>query len=154
MTTSQLARWVALCGGAGLLKPGPGTWGSLLGLILGVGIVAVGGSFLGLLAAAGCFGVGCWASGRYARDIRIADPGEVVIDEAAAMILTVALVPFEPMSLILAFALFRVFDIAKPWPVSLAEQRLEGALGIMADDIVAALLSIAAVWLVVHFLLA
>ena len=154
MTTAQLARLIATCGGAGDLRPGPGTWGSLVGLLLAVLLMWGAGAAATLIAAVISFAAGLWASGVYARDAGLSDPSEVVIDEAAAIMATVALVPFTPICVVLAFVLFRFFDIVKPWPVSLAERRLKGALGIMADDAVAAALSIGVIWLVHHFLLA
>ena len=100
------------------------------------------GGLVGLLALSVlAFAIGWWASAFYIRDGRIQDPPEVVIDEVAGQSLTLA---FAPMPLGLpwiaaGFVAFRLFDIWKPWPVSLAERRLPGGLGIMADDIVAAL---------------
>lgn len=154
MTAAQIARLIATCGGAGDLRPGPGTWGSLMGLALAVLLMWAAGPVATLAAAIAGFSVGLWASGLYAQAAGLSDPSEVVIDEAAAMMATVALVPFTPAVVVLAFVLFRFFDIVKPWPVSLAERRLKGALGIMADDVVAAALSVGVIWLVHRFLLA
>jgi phosphatidylglycerophosphatase A len=139
-SVSSLAALTATVGGIGRIGRAPGTLGSLVALPLAwaASIYGVPG-LLALVVAA--FALGWWASETYIRSGRIQDPPEVVIDEVAGQALTLA---FAPMPLGLAwgaagFALFRLFDIWKPWPVSLAERRLPGGLGIMADDIVAAL---------------
>jgi phosphatidylglycerophosphatase A len=91
---------------------------------LGVGIVTV--SLLGW-----------WASSEHARLIGRDDPGEIVIDEVAG--LWIALLPASLAwpDVAIAFLLFRVADIFKPWPASWADRQLHGGLGIMADDLVA-----------------
>jgi phosphatidylglycerophosphatase A len=94
-----------------------------------------------LALAVAAFAIGWWASAVYVRNSRAQDPGEIIIDEVAGQALTLAFAPL-PLSLawtVAGFALFRLFDIWKPWPVSLAERRFKGGLGVMADDIVAAL---------------
>jgi phosphatidylglycerophosphatase A len=68
------------------------------------------------------------------------DPKECVIDELAGQWIACAFAPLSPVAYLLAFILFRAFDITKIWPVSRAE-RLHGGLGIMADDVVAALMA-------------
>ena len=66
------------------------------------------------------------------------DPGSIVWDEMVAYWLTVAFIPLHWAWLLAAFLLFRLFDIVKPWPIRLVERRLGGGLGIMADDVIAA----------------
>lgn len=142
----RVARLVASCGGAGLLCTAPGTIGSAVALVPGLALLA-----LSPLALAGgvvvAVAVGLWA-------IRAAggeqDPGWVVIDELAGQ--WVALLALPAPSLVgalLAFALFRAFDILKPGPIGWAE-RLPGAWGVMADDLLgglaAALLLLALRW--------
>lgn len=135
-----LAALVATVGGIGRIGRAPGTLGSLAALPLAWGASLYG--IAGLLAIAiAAFALGWWASETYIHGGRIQDPPEVVIDEVAGQALTLAFAPL-PLGLwgaAAGFALFRLFDIWKPWPVSLSERRLPGGLGIMADDIVAAL---------------
>jgi phosphatidylglycerophosphatase A len=92
-----------------------------------------------LVATILVFAVGIWSSGRYSSRSKRSDPGEVVIDEVAGQWLVLCLMPLDVLSYLAGFVAFRFFDVTKPWPVSWAEQRLRGGLGIMADDIVAAL---------------
>ena len=130
---SLIATWF----GSGLLRPGPGTWGSLAALPFGAALVWLGGPWLLAAATALAFALGLWASGLYAAAHETSDPADVVIDEVVGQ--WIALLPFalEPVAYLVAFLGFRVFDIAKPWPASWCDRRLKGAFGIMADDVVA-----------------
>ncbi|MGG5808134.1 phosphatidylglycerophosphatase A family protein [Falsiroseomonas sp. CW058] len=142
MTPAML---VATLGGAGLMKPAPGTWGSAVVLPL-----ALAGP-VGCLALAALFtAAGAWAAREVLRD-RAEDPGWFVADEAAGMLLALAALPAATLPGVLAaFALFRLFDIVKPWPVSWADAR-GGALGVMLDDLLAGAMAAAvllgAAWL-------
>jgi phosphatidylglycerophosphatase A len=82
--------------------------------------------------------LGAWACDVYVRENGTDDPSECVIDEVAGQCLACSLAPLSLGGFALAFALFRLFDISKLWPISEAE-RLKGGLGIMADDMVAGL---------------
>jgi phosphatidylglycerophosphatase A len=139
-TPPRAAALVATLAGLGRVGPGPGTLGSLATLPL-AWLASRGGVPAVLALAAAAFAIGWWASEAYVRNSRAQDPGEIIIDEVAGQALTLAFAPL-PLGLgwiVAGFALFRLFDIWKPWPVSLAERRLKGGLGVMADDIVAAL---------------
>ncbi len=98
----------------------------------------IGGGF-GLAAVALILlGGGCWAAGTVAKARGIADPGEIVIDEVAGQLLVLLAAPPDPLAWLLAFALFRLFDIWKPWPVGWADRHVGGGFGIMLDDVLAA----------------
>jgi phosphatidylglycerophosphatase A len=81
-----------------------------------------------------------WATELYVRQRSDNDPSECVIDEVAGQLIACAFAPRTLLFYALAFLLFRLFDIVKPWPISAAE-RLPGGLGIMADDMIAGLLA-------------
>ena len=132
----RLAERLATCFGIGYLPAAPGTWGSLAALPTGAGLVMLGGTWLLALAAAVAFGVGIWASGRFAALIETKDPGSAVIDEVAAQWLALLPIAFDWRFYPLAFLLFRIGDIAKVWPARPLEQ-LPGGVGIMADDLIA-----------------
>ena len=135
------ARFVASFAGAGLLPRAPGSWGSAAALLPGAALLWLGplallGGVLGVAA------IGLWA-------IRAAgatdDPGWVVIDEVAGQWIALLALPHPSwLGTLAAFAAFRLFDVAKVGPVGWAE-RLPGALGVMADDVVAGLLAAALV---------
>jgi phosphatidylglycerophosphatase A len=130
-----LATWF----GAGKLPKAPGTWGSAAAVPF-AWLIALWGGPLALLAAAGlCSVVGWWASEVHSKNLDKPDPGEIVIDEVAGQWLVLAAAPLDPVFYLAGFALFRILDIWKPWPACWADRRLHGGLGIMADDILAAL---------------
>ncbi|MBR0661744.1 phosphatidylglycerophosphatase A [Neoroseomonas oryzicola] len=124
---------VATLGGIGRLKPAPGTWGSAA--VLPAALLGPGWA-LGLAVAVTIVG---WIALRdlFAGDPD-QDPGWVVVDEAAGMLLALAALPAGAgwTGVGLAFLLFRAFDILKPWPVSWADN-LGGPVGVMLDDILA-----------------
>jgi phosphatidylglycerophosphatase A len=132
--------------GIGLLRPGPGTWASIAaGGVAMVIILWVPPNFLtwSFIIAAMTATILCLISAPAAvRHFSSGDPGPVVMDEVAGTWVAIALVPastlaVSPMTgVILSVILFRVFDIAKPWPVGWFE-RLPGAFGIIADDLAA-----------------
>lgn len=139
LPSTLLATWF----GAGLLPGAPGTWGSLAALPFGVALTWLGGPLALAAAAAGVFVIGLWAAQHYERAAATKDPGPIVIDEVAGQWLTLIPVSVEPWALdpwgvLLAFLLFRVFDVLKPWPVRWADRRLKGSFGVMADDVIAA----------------
>lgn len=123
--------------GCGLLKPAPGTWGTLGGLPLALLLAAAGGWPL-LLAGATLVAIAGYAAARrFERDTGTHDSGAIVIDEVAGVMLALTAAGNDPVFIGLAFLLFRVFDILKPWPVGWCDRRLPGAFGVMADDIAA-----------------
>jgi phosphatidylglycerophosphatase A len=134
------ALFVATLGGIGRLKPAPGTWGSLVVLPLLVfgPVIAL---LLGLLVTL----LGFFATREVLRDAPDEDPGWIVVDEAAGMLIALAGLTAEAsiLGVLIAFGLFRIFDIFKPWPISWADQQ-SGAFGVMLDDIVAGALVAAA----------
>lgn len=87
-------------------------------------------------------GLGTWAADEAERALGGKDPGAIVVDEVAGMMLAVLAVPLTPTVLLAGFLLFRVFDVVKPFPANVA-QRLRGGVGVMADDLVAGLYALA-----------
>lgn len=134
-----LPRLVASMGGVGFLRPAPGSWGSAL--VLPAALLGPEGSLaLSALLAL----LGWWAVERLPE--ARADPGWVVVDEGAGQCLALAALPLGAGApgLILAFLLFRLFDIAKPGPVGWADRR-KGSTGVMLDDIIAGALAAAVI---------
>lgn len=128
---------VATLGGIGRLKPAPGTWGSLVVLP-----AALLGPFAALLLGLLVTVIGFYAVREVLRETPDQDPGWIVVDEAAGMLLALAGLSVDASiwGVLIAFGLFRVFDILKPWPISWADQQ-KGAFGVMLDDIVAGVLA-------------
>jgi phosphatidylglycerophosphatase A len=125
--------------GAGLLPIGPGSWGSLAALIAGWFIVAHAGYAALAAAAVIAFAFGWWAAARLVKASGLADPRFIVIDEVAAQWLVLLAAPRDGRWYAAGFLLFRLFDIAKPWPIRSVERRVAGGLGVMLDDVLAAL---------------
>ncbi len=132
------AALIATAFGVGLLPKAPGTWASLATLPLAWLLDHVAGRASLVVAGVAIAALGIWASQVYVANHRVEDPGEVVVDEVAAQLLTLAAVPLTLFSLIAGFLLFRLFDIVKPWPVSWADRKVKGGLGVMLDDLLAA----------------
>lgn len=124
--------------GSGWLPGAPGTWGSLAALPFAWLILSYGDPGLLAFFSVALFALGCWASDIAVRETQAVDPGWIVIDEVVGQWLTLLAAPFSLLGFAAAFVLFRVFDIWKPFPIRLAERRLEGGIGIMADDVLAA----------------
>ncbi len=129
--------------GAGLSPKAPGTMGSIAALPYAALIHYFLDWPMLMLAAAALFFIGIKISDLYMeRFSRAGDPSEVVIDEVAGMFLTLSCVGFTLQGYIFGFIVFRIFDIWKPWPISWADEKLGGGLGVMMDDILAAVATI------------
>ncbi|MGQ0636648.1 MAG: phosphatidylglycerophosphatase A family protein [Planctomycetaceae bacterium] len=137
--------------GVGCIPVAPGTWGSLLGLPLALALqqFPVGAQ---LAAAAACFLGGVAICSRAARLLGRDDPPTIVFDEIAAMPVVFLPVALTPATALIGWALFRLFDITKPWPARRLE-RLPAGLGIMADDLAAAVYAGSALWCIARWLL-
>jgi len=133
---------IATAGGIGLLPLMPGSWGSLAALPCAWAISALAGRPALATAAVLVFALGIWAAAAVTRASGSKDPGFIVVDEVAAQFLVLAVTPLDWRTYLAAFLLFRVFDIAKPWPVRAIERRVSGGLGVMLDDVAAALYAI------------
>jgi len=137
---------------SGYLPKAPGTWGSLVGLILFFLLHNLSLEIY-LAVVAGVFLIGTFAAGEAEKIMDRQDPGLVVIDEIVGMLITMIAIPATPLAMALGFILFRIFDIWKPFPVGFIDQRFHGGLGIMLDDIVAGIYSLIILQLVIRYIL-
>ena len=129
---------LALGFGAGLAPVAPGTFGSLVGLGFALLIAPLGWAWL-LAAAIAAVVAGFWICGESARRLRVHDHPAIVWDEVAGMMIAMLAAPQQWWGAPLAFVLFRVFDIAKPWPIREIDHGMSGGAGIMLDDVLAGL---------------
>lgn len=155
--------WLGIGLGSGLPRRAPGTWGSVGGLIVAIPLMSLGFvPFLIITILSSLIGI--WICGRTSELMQGHDDPHIVWDEWAGIWIT--LLPFSYMSvstasywqdisqslsviaLIIAFVLFRFFDIIKPPPIDWADKKVAGGLGIMLDDIIAGVMA-AAVWIIV-----
>jgi phosphatidylglycerophosphatase A len=143
---AKLVAAIATVFGVGRSRYAPGTAGSAVALPVAWLIAEFCGRGWLLLAAMITLAVGTWACEIYASAKGKVDPKECVIDEVAGQWIVCAFAPTPLLTFtsvlwyLLAFVLFRVFDILKPWPIKWVERTVPGGLGIMADDVVAALM--------------
>ncbi len=140
------AGWLALGLGSGLSPVAPGTAGSLAALLPWLLLRETAWPIYAACVIV-AFALGVWACGWVVRTLRIDDPGFVVWDEFVGQWIAAMPLLFVSRSILWifgAFILFRIFDIWKPWPVSLADRRVAGGLGVMLDDVIAAFYAAAA----------
>jgi phosphatidylglycerophosphatase A len=138
--------------GAGLLPLAPGTWGSLAALPCAWVVDLLFGSIGLALATIAIAALGVWASARMIEIAGRKDPGRAVIDEVAGMFLTLLPLPRAWWAYAIGFVLFRVADVVKPFPAGWCDTRLSGGVGVMADDLAAALWSMLGAWALCAFL--
>lgn len=154
---SSAPRWATLVAtffGAGRLRPGPGTWGSLATVMLWW---LIGSRIPAALQAPVIFAllvlsvaIGIPAATLEARGCGREDPSHVVIDEVAGQLLTLIAAPIGWKPLLAGFILFRAFDIWKPWPIRSLERLPEGT-GIVVDDLGAGVYALIVLQLLLHF---
>lgn len=160
----RLVYWLGLGLGSGLPRRAPGTWGTVGGLIVAIPLLSLGFVPFLIITILSCV-IGSWICGRTSELMGGHDNPHIVWDEWAGMWLT--LLPLSYMgiadgnfwqniaqtssivAIIIAFILFRFFDIIKPPPIGWADKKVAGGLGIMLDDIIAGIMA-AAVWIIIY----
>ena len=143
----QPAALIALWFGVGLIRFAPGTWASACALPLAAVLVWIGGVW-GLAAGIAVVGLlGVWAADVVERRSGEPDASAIVVDEVVGQWIALLAAPPEIGPYALAFLAFRVIDIGKPWPASLADRRVKGGFGIMLDDVIAGAYAAGIVWI-------
>ncbi len=149
------AHFFALGFGSGLAKYAPGTWGTLLGFPIFILMSPFNGA-IQILIAALLFAVGVYLCDITGDNLGIPDDGSIVWDEIVGMIIVLIFTPFNWFWWLLAFILFRVFDIWKPFPIRQLDAKLKNGFGVMLDDLLAAFYAItilnAIVWMILQTL--
>ena len=142
--------FLAIGFGSGLLKPAPGTWGTLAGLMLSIWLWNITQSNLFFIfLAVISFIVGCYLCQKTSNDLDVHDDGRIVWDEIVAIFLMFAFLPeYNWFTYILTFISFRIFDILKPYPIRYFDEKLESGLGIMVDDILAAIFALISLYII------
>ena len=137
---------LALGFGSGLAPFAPGTFGSIVGLVIGLAVLQLGFTFACVATAVAVL-AGFWICGESARRLGVHDHPAIVWDEIAGMMITLLAAPATWWGALLGFALFRLFDVWKPWPIREIDHGMGGGAGIMLDDVLAGILSAGALWL-------
>lgn len=136
--------------GSGLIKPAPGTWGTLAGTLFAIFLAEMTACSLcfWIFSLVGFF-AGIRICDKASQDLGVHDDGRIVWDEIVSVWLIFALLPeYNWLNYGLAFAIFRLFDILKPYPIRYFDQHLHGGLGIMFDDILAAIYSLLGIYFI------
>ena len=134
--TNKAAVFLATGFYIGKIPLAPGTFGSLIGLPLCFLLAEIQLS-AAIIAVLLIIALAIWISNVAERTLERKDPGCIVIDEIAGMVVTLIGLPFNLTTATIGFILFRILDILKPFPIRILDKRLPGGLGIVADDVVA-----------------
>ncbi len=137
---------LALGFGSGCARIAPGTWGTLVAVVpcwLALQQLSLGGY---LLLTFVLIVVGVWLCGQAAQRLQVHDHPGIVWDEIAGYFVTMIAAPDGWVWAVVGFALFRLFDITKPWPIRRIDRGVDGGVGIMADDLLAGVYA----WLVLQ----
>jgi len=141
----------ALGFGSGLAPRIPGTTGTLVGVLLFILMPDMDWiTYLVVVVCGFLFGIFC--CGYTTKVLNVHDHHSIVWDEIIGYLVTMFMVPKEWIWILIGFILFRTFDIFKPWPISFIDHRIKSGFGIMLDDVVAALFSLAIIQIVIYFL--
>jgi phosphatidylglycerophosphatase A len=137
--------------GSGLAPKAPGTFGTLAAIPLAVllSFYCPLPIYIGLCVLFSVVGV--WICGHTANDMQVHDDSSIVWDEVVGMMITMVAVPLSWQTILAGFILFRLFDIIKPWPISYLDKHVHGGFGIMADDVLAGIFSLACLHFLIEF---
>ena len=127
--------------GSGLSAKAPGTAGTVVGVIVYLPISTLNASAY-IATCIIAFIAGVWICGKAADALSSHDHPSIVYDEIVGYLVTMIAIPAQWPWMIAGFTLFRIFDIIKPWPVSVLDRRIKGGFGIMIDDLAAAALAL------------
>lgn len=122
--------------GSGLAPKAPGTWGTLAALPFWYALQFLPAASYGAVVVV-AFLIGIYLCGETATALGVHDHGGIVWDEFVGLWIALFMLPTGIHWLILGFALFRLFDIWKPWPIRVLDKKVHGGLGIMIDDVLA-----------------
>lgn len=151
MTKAQLlanpANFLALGAGSGLVPFAPGTFGTIAAIPLAV--LMPNSLAIYTLVIAVLFIAGVWLCDSCANNLGVHDHPAIVFDEWVGYLITMIAVPRSIWFLALGFALFRLFDVLKPWPIGMADKRVSGGLGIMVDDVIAGVFAAVSMQLII-----
>lgn len=131
--------------GSGLAPKAPGTWGTAMALPIFAALQLILPNPIIFVFCMPLFVLGVFTAELTGRALGVSDYGGIVIDEIVAMMMVLCFTPSTPLAWLVAFALFRLFDIIKPWPISWFDRRIKGGLGVMIDDLIAAIFAITGV---------
>jgi len=136
----------------GYIPFAPGTFGSMLGIVVYYFAVRTLNIYESLILLIVIILVGTYSAGKAEIFLNEEDSSKIVIDEIAGMYITLFLIPFNLVNIVIAFICFRVLDISKPYLISYADKHVHGGIGIMLDDIIGGVSANIIVRLLIFFL--
>lgn len=126
--------------GSGAAPKAPGTFGTAMGVLIYVLLPTMPLLIYSLFLVV-TFVFGIWVCGKTSADLKVHDHGGIVWDEFVGYWITMFMAPAGWLWIVIGFVLFRIFDIVKPWPIKWADEKVEGGLGIMLDDVLAGIMA-------------
>lgn len=148
---SNPVNFLAFGFGAGLSPKAPGTVGTLVGYPLYFLLIGYLPFNIVLIALTALYLLGIWLCDVAGKAVGVSDHPGIVWDEIVAMALVLCFSPQNIYGYVGAFLAFRLFDIVKPWPINLIDEKMENGNGVMFDDLIAAGYSIALIQIIIHF---
>lgn len=139
--------FIAFGFGSGLMPKAPGTWGTLAAVPVYLLLINFSQTIYFILMMLAFFG-GIWVCEKVSNDLGVHDYKGIVWDEVVGYLLTMFMAPHGMKWMLCGFILFRIFDIWKPHPIGYIDKKVKGGMGIMLDDVLAALPA----WLIMQFL--
>ena len=136
--------------GSGLAPRAPGTFGTLVAIPFYLLLAELDLPFY-LVIVAVAFVIGVFLCGYTSKALGVHDHSGIVWDEFVGFWITMIAVPLSWQSILLGFVLFRIFDIFKPWPVNIADKKMQGGFGIMIDDVLAGIYALICMHVILNF---
>lgn len=146
LTLSNPVHFLAVGLGSGLSPIMPGTMGSLAAIPIWLLLFHLPTPIYWIMILLS-FIVGCYLCQKTSDDTKTHDSGHIVWDEFVGMWITLFFIPyFSWLWILIAFVIFRLFDMLKPWPIRWFDRQISGGFGIMLDDVIAAIFSSIVIW--------
>lgn len=149
-TTLFFAKWISLGFGSGKAPVAPGTFGTLVGIPIFLLMSKLPLAYYVLLTIVFLI-IGIWAAQKYSEFLGVHDHNSIVWDEVVGYLITMMFVPAQWTWILLGFILFRLFDIWKPWPIRVLDERVHGGFGIMIDDVLAGVYAAFCLYVIYRF---
>ncbi|MDH5258142.1 MAG: phosphatidylglycerophosphatase A [Gammaproteobacteria bacterium] len=130
------AKWISLGFGSGKIPVAPGTFGTMIGVLIYLLLSDIN-LYLYIAITVAFYFLGVWAAHLYSDHLGVHDHGSIVWDEVVGYMITMIAIPAQWQWILLGFILFRLFDIWKPWPIRWLDEKVHGGTGIMIDDVLA-----------------
>ena len=137
--------------GSGLSPVAPGTFGTLAAIPLYLLLILTHSEIVYIIACSSGLVLGFYLCERTSKSLGVQDHPGIVWDEIIGFFITMLFITPSLTSILLGFILFRIFDILKPWPISVIDSRVKGGIGVMLDDVIAGVMALVCMQLIARF---